>query len=54
MIDLRELILSMFWSEEALVTVLEEKGVLTRVEALEKIKRELLLRLAGSRKLGLQ
>ena len=44
----------MIWSEEALVTVLEEKGVLTRVEALEKIKRELLLRLAGSRQLGLQ
>ena len=44
----------MSWSEEALVTVLEEKGVLTGVEALEKIKRELLLRLAESRQLGLQ
>jgi len=30
--------LSLIWSEEALVTVLEEKGMLTRVEALVRIE----------------
>ncbi len=29
---------SLVWSEEALVTVLEEKGILTRGEVLAKIK----------------
>ena len=36
--NLRELDLSLIWSEEALVTLLEEKGILTRAEVLEKIK----------------
>ena len=37
--DLRELVMSLVWSEEALVTVLEEKGVLTRAEVLLKVKK---------------
>lgn len=36
--DLRELLMSLVWSEEAIVTLLEEKGLLTRAEVLEKIK----------------
>ena len=36
--NLRELLMSLVWSEEAIGTLLEEKGVLTRDEVLEKIK----------------
>ena len=36
--DLRELVMSLVWSEEALVSLLEERSVLTRAEVLEKIK----------------
>ncbi len=36
--NLRELVMSLVWSEEALVTLLEEKGILTRAEVLEKGK----------------
>jgi hypothetical protein len=36
--SLRELVISLVWSEEALVTLLEEKGILTRAEVLERIK----------------
>ena len=36
--NLRELLMSLVWSEEAIVTLLEEKGIMTRAEVLEKIK----------------
>ena len=36
--NLRELVMSLVWSEEAIVSMLEEKGILTRAEVLEKIK----------------
>ena len=36
--NLRELVMSLVWSEEALVTLLEEKGIVTRAEMLEKVK----------------
>ena len=36
--DLRDFLMSLVRSEEALVTLLEEKGLLTRAEVLEKIR----------------
>ena len=36
--DLRELVMSLVWSEEAIVTLQEEKGLLTRAEVLARIK----------------
>jgi len=38
LVGFKDLLMSMVWSEEALVTLLEEKGVLTKAEILEKIK----------------
>ncbi len=36
--NLRELVMSLVWREEALVNLLEEKGILTRKGILERIK----------------
>ena len=36
--NLREVVMWLIWSEEALVALLEEKGVVTRAEIMAKIK----------------
>ena len=36
--NLREVVMWLIWSEEALVALLEEKGVVTRAEVIAKIK----------------
>ena len=36
--NLHELVMSLVWSEEALVALAGEKGIVTRAEGLEKIK----------------
>ena len=36
--NLREVVMWLIWSEEALVALLEEKGVVTRAEIIAKIK----------------
>lgn len=36
--NLREVVMWLIWSEEALVALLEEKGVVTRTEIMAKIK----------------
>ncbi len=37
--NLREVVMWLIWSEEALVALLEEKGVVTRAEIIAKIKK---------------
>ncbi len=36
--NLREVVMWLIWSEEALVALLEEKGIVTRAEIIAKIK----------------